>query len=123
MSKHWKETADPEKHVDYMSTAHAGGVALKSSPEKDTPYVYFVRVDGFTFRFVTLAQLEMAVAYFSDNPPTSRADNNGLEHFWQRWYERLPKGMTRKSKRLKVLKALKKAQNDFSCTPPNNFGK
>ena len=116
MSKHWKEKADPEKHIDYMSTAHVGGLPLAASPEKDTPFVYFVRVEGFTFQFVTLTQLESAIAYFSDNPPPSRAPHNGLEHFWQKWYERLPKGMTKKSKREKIKKALERAQEDFRFT-------
>ena len=115
MAKHWKEIANLEKHIDYMSTSHVGGIALKGSPEKDTAQVYFVQVEGFTFQFVTLDQLDTAIAYFSDMPPASRASNNGLEHFWQRWYERLPKGMTKKSKRAKVLKALNKARNEFSC--------
>lgn len=98
-----------------MSTSAVEGLPLESSPYKATPWVYFVRECSFTFQFVTLDQLKECLEWFEKKiHPSSREYNNGLEHYWQRWYERLPKGLTRESKRIKIAKALKKAYEEFN---------
>lgn len=113
MSKHWKEKTDLAVHVDYMSTAHIQGISIESSGKKGD-WVYFVRECSFTFQFVSLEQLEAAISYFSLKVhPSTRRFNNGLEHYWQLWFERLPAGLTGGTKRIRILKALEKALNDF----------
>lgn len=100
-----------------MSTAQTEGLPLEFSRFKNTPWVYFVRECSFTFQFVALEQLKECLDWFEQKiHPSSREYNNGLEHYWQLWYERLPKGLTRESKRIKIVKALKKAHEEFSKT-------
>lgn len=114
MSKHWKEKTNPEQHVDYMSTNHVQGLSVQNSPEKGE-WVYFVRECSFTFQFVSLNQLKIAKEYFSVKiHPSTKRFNNGLEHYWQSWYERLPAGLTGGTKRERILKALEKALLEFS---------
>lgn len=113
MSKHWKEKTDFETHVDYMSTTHIQGLSIESSPERGE-WVYFVRECSFTFQFVSLKQLEKAKEYFSQKiHPSTRKFNNGYEHYWQLWFERLPAGLIGGTKRERILKALEKALIDF----------
>ena len=113
MSKHWKEKTDPEVHIDYMSTTHIDGMSVKSSAERGE-WVYFVRECSFTFQFVSLNQLEAAKNYFLLKVhPSTRSFNNGLEHYWQKWFERLPAGLNGGTKRERLLKALGKALEEF----------
>lgn len=115
MGKHWKEKADPTKHRDFMSTYQIGGVPIERSEQLLQQQVYFVKECSFVFCFVNLNQLEEAIDFFSKKThPARRAYNSGLEHHWQHWSTRLPKGLTANSKREKILKALRKAYIDFS---------
>lgn len=112
MSKHWKEQKDPDKHHDLMSTTHIGGIAVKAN-EKE-PWMYLVRECSFTFQFASLDQLRAMIAYVSVKVhPARRSYNNGIEHYWQHWYERLPKGLLAGPKREKFRKALLKALAEF----------
>ena len=112
MSKHWKEKADPNKHIDYMSTSHVGRIPY--FPKPGSEWVYFVRVCGFEFQFVSLEQVQEAIRYFSKKiQPSTKAYNNGLEHYWQQWYERLPKGFQGGTKRKRILMALIEANLTF----------
>jgi hypothetical protein len=114
MSKHWKEKTDNKKHIDFMMTAHIGGFPIEHSKNKGA-WVYFVRECSFTFQFASIEQLKMMIDYFSKKVhPSTRTFNNGLEHYWQMWYERIPKGLAGGSKREKIHKALTKALNEFT---------
>ncbi|WP_343635188.1 hypothetical protein [Fluviicola sp.] len=120
MSKHWKEKTNPEEHIDYMSTSHIGGFPIQNSSEKGE-WVYFVRECSFTFQFASIDQLKVAKAYFSMKVhPSTKRFNNGLEHYWQSWFERLPAGLIRGTKRVRILKALEKALQEFSPDQPNS---
>lgn len=67
---------------------------------------------------MNLEQLDAAIEYFSKKVHQStREYNNGLEHYWQRWYERLPNGLTGGTKRERILKALVRAREAFRKTP------
>ncbi len=113
MSKHWKEIANPAIHTDFMSTSWVGGIPAKADRKLTIQYVYFVRECSFTFQFSTIEQIEMMIAHFEKKIHASDRSFNGLEHYWQKWYERLPGGLLKGAKRGKILKALKKALADF----------
>jgi len=117
MSRIWKEKLDIKKHRDQMSTADIGGVVPKRPRDTLlTPWVYFVEVASFTFQFHSLEQLREALNYFSKKTHPTSNDGYGrrYEHYWQRWYERLPKGLNREKSRKKIMIALKKAVTSFS---------
>ena len=115
MSRHWIEKLDPERHADFMSTTHVGGLPVDSPRSNlEDRLVYFVAVAGFTFQFVNIDQLRDCLKWFRDKiHPSSRTPDVELEHYWQRWYERLPKGITKEPNRQKVVAALERALTDF----------
>jgi hypothetical protein len=120
MAKIWREPVDPERHRDYMGGGYRDDGALDAGgwqvdPAKTDGWIYFVRVCAFTFCFVSLSQLEEARAYFAKRVhPARRRAGVSLEHYWQRWYERLPAGLCGGSKRTRVLRALDEAARQFS---------
>ena len=111
----WKERLDPNKHIDFMTSSWIGGIeAKKSKNNLLSEWVYFVKECGFTFQFVSLEQLDECIEYFSrEILPNTIKPEIYLERYWQKWYERLPKGLVAKKKRIKMLKALKKAKDEF----------
>ncbi len=112
----WKEKLDSKKHTDYMSSSWIGGMSVKKNKNNlVTEWVYFVQECSFTFQFVSLDQLDECIEYFSLKVlPSTIKQGIVLEHYWQRWFERLPKGLVAKKKKEKILKALKKARIEFS---------
>jgi hypothetical protein len=119
MSRIWKEHLDPEKHRDFMRCGYqdAGGLPVRAPRENLLQqWVYFVRAASFTFQFHSLSQIEEAKAYFSQKiHPARREPHHEHEHYWQRWFERLPPGLQNESKRKKVLDALEKALHEFQA--------
>lgn len=100
-----------------MSTSHVGGVpATAPADPLIEAWVYFVEAGGFRFEFVSLDQLRECLAWFCQgHHGPNREPGVYLEHYWQRWYERLPKGLLAESKREKVIKALQSALADFDA--------
>ena len=93
------------------------------------PYkVCLVSVCGFTFVFHSLPQLRLCLKYFSlEHHPSSRLpvyeENLGGDHEeTQRWFEKLPQFLLEKSKRLKVVAALKNALKQYSEVPEAETG-
>lgn len=115
MSKHWKEPLDPSRHRDFMTYNDVGG--FPRLPPRDPlvqDWSYFVRVDGFTFEFASVAQIRECVAYCQQKThPTRRHGANIIEHDWQRWFERLPAGLLAGTKRERVVVALERALQEF----------
>lgn len=115
MARIWKERFDPVKHADHMRTTHIGGSPVE--PVRDRLIereVYFVAVSGFTFQFHSFDQIDEALTYFRQRiHPTSRQPDVALEHYWQRWYERLPQWLFEEPKRLRVVAALERAADRF----------
>ena len=115
MSRHWREKLNPKKHRDYMISVGDGGHYIE--PPRDNliiQYVYFVEVVGFTFQFSSIAQIYQALEYCKQKThPSTLKSGIFLEHYWQKWYERLPKGLLKGTKRDKVVKALEKAVLEF----------
>jgi hypothetical protein len=116
MAHIWKERRDPEKHVDHMQTSQLGGFPVESASDRlIVRDVYFVEVCGFTFQFQSLDQITEALAYFRQKTyPSSRLPDVTLEHYWQRWYERLPQWLFEEPKRQRVVAALQRAADIFS---------
>jgi hypothetical protein len=117
MSRIWKERCDPSKHRDFMTGYQdAGGIPVETAHDNlIEKWVFFVRAASFTFQFESVAQIEGAKDYFSKKVhPARRQPNDGLEHYWQRWFERLPPGLQSEAKRKKILKALKQAIDEFT---------
>ena len=118
MSRIWKESFDPAKHRDYMATYHTGGLISDTARDNLVErWVYFVRVASFTFQFHSPEQIEEARAYFAKTVhPARREPGHELEHYWQRWFERLPRGIQGGTKRPRVLKALEEAIAVFASS-------
>lgn len=126
MARHWSEKLDPERHTDVMGAAlYFGGAHIESAKfaSLDDRRMYFVTVAGFTFQFVSLGQLEECLNWFRQRiHPGSRLPDVTLEHYWQRWHERLPKGLTKEPKRQKIVAALENAISDFSIGKESKAG-
>ncbi len=108
MTNFWREEADPEKHRDYMATYDYEGVPIEKSKDNlIKKWVYFAEVEGFVFQFASLEQVKECKAYFEQKTHHSTMGyHTPYEHYWQAWYCRLPKGITKNNKRKKVLKVL-----------------
>ncbi|MEO1481352.1 MAG: hypothetical protein AAFU77_04550 [Myxococcota bacterium] len=112
MAKIWKEALDLKVHRDFMRGAGDGGCDI--DPETSDGWVYFVRECSFTFHFATRTQIRIALEYFSRSThPSSRLPDVTLEHYWQRWYERLPKGLNGGTKKDRIVRALTRAVEHF----------
>jgi hypothetical protein len=82
--------------------------------------VYFVEACQFTFEFLSLRQLEIALAHFEEQHrgSTRIVGGIGAADHWevQRWFERLPKRLERKHRRAEVAAALRDALGFFRAT-------
>jgi hypothetical protein len=79
-------------------------------PRASDGWVYFVRECSFTFQFATVDQIRECRDYFASRLHRARRlPGITLEHYWQRWFERLPPGLIAEPKRDRVLKALERA--------------
>ena len=115
IARWWSEPLKPDKHLDFMSTCHIGGVPIEAPRDPLIKrFVFFIEVTGFTFQFATLEQVRIALAYFEQRiHPSSRLPDIVLEHYWQRWFERLPQWLSKESRRIRVVSALSRALQDF----------
>ncbi len=103
-----KHTYGFHQHIPYR-----WGVPGMRRNKIEQEWVCFVKECTFTFQFRPLDQRDEMINYFSvKTHPSTRKTHNGLEHYWQSWRERLPTGLVKEPKRLKILKALRKAKND-----------
>jgi hypothetical protein len=114
MSRHWREQFDPARHADHR-TRQIGGASIEPPADRLVErWVYFVEVASFTFQFESLRHLRHCLEFFRQKlHPSSRLPDVSLEHYWQRWYERLPQWLFEEPKRLKVIAALERAAKDF----------
>ena len=115
MSRIWREIADPSKHRDFMSTRNEGGNAVKASRDNlIEKWVYFADVSNFTFQFSDINQDVECRDYFTKTIHASTKEKgHDLEHYWHPWYSRLPKGINKGVRRVKVLKALNEILNKW----------
>ena len=70
-----------------------------------------VSVASFTFQFVSIRQIQDCLAFYElHTHKSSRLPVGGMDHWEaQRWFERLPMHLLEAPKRIKVVKALKRA--------------
>jgi hypothetical protein len=115
VARWWSEPLDPERHRDFMSTCHIGGMPIE--PPRDRlieQRVFFVEAAGFTFQFASLEQLRATLGYFEQRiRASSRRPDVTLEHYWQRWFERLPQWLSEEPRRVRVASALSRALQAF----------
>ncbi len=96
MARYWKEKLDPQKHVDFMTGYQCGHGSPTERPKDNLldSWVYFVVAGGNQLQFISVEQVQEALEYFSiKNHGSKMRPGVTLEHYWQAWYERLPKGM------------------------------
>jgi hypothetical protein len=122
MARWWTEPLDPNRHRDFMSTCHIGGLPIE--PPRDRLIerrVYFVEVAGFTFQFASLDQLSEALTYFEAKVHrSSRVPDVSLEHYWQRWFERLPQWLSEEPRKTRVVAGLSRALRAFKSETTGN---
>jgi hypothetical protein len=111
MSRIWKEPYDPERHPDHMY----GVEADVDRPGLAPRHAYFVEVAGFTFQFLGLSQLRVALEHYRLPPKGStRAFSIDGDHWeFQSWQTRLPAKLMRRSHRPRVVRALESALEAF----------
>lgn len=117
MARHWKEELDTRTHRDFMrGHQDVGGVSIDTPRDNLLPaWIYFVDVAGFTFQFTSTDQISEALNYFEEKVHSSTKEyNNGLEHYWQPWFCRLPPGLKSGTKRREVVKALEAALTEYA---------
>jgi hypothetical protein len=116
MARWWYEMLDPERHRDFMSTTHVGGLPPDPVDRLVGRQVYVVRAAGFTFQFMDLGHLREALAHFRKRVhPSSREAGIELEHYWQLWYERLPQWLFAEPRRVRVVSGLSRALAAFEA--------
>jgi hypothetical protein len=120
MARHWKERLDPTRHVRHMDNRHIGGLPAASTGDKmEARWVYFVEACGFRFEFQSVGEAGECLRFFSEKiRPSSREPGHGLEHYWQRWHERLPLWLFEEAKRRRVVVALERAIGEWTREGP-----
>lgn len=110
MAKIWSEPLDPARHVDHFYSR-----TFPRTKKHDGELAYFVRVAGFTFEFVSVAQIRECLEWFSTPiHPSSRLPNIGPEKGeWQPWHSRLPAAIKKGSRRERVIAAMRQALVQF----------
>ena len=109
MPQYWREKLDSNKHRDFMSTYQCGGGDLIDEPRDNllSAWVYSVQAAGIQLQFKDVEQVREALSYFQEkNHGSTMRPGVTLEHYWQAWYERLPKGAHNQRNQLKLVSAL-----------------
>ena len=120
MAKIWKEERKDHwsKHFDLHAYYGLPGHDISPDNKLVPVWTYFVEVCGFTFKFGSVAQIEVVLEYYSKKIRPSTRQNTTHYAFErdisQRWYERLPQYLLKESKRIKVVKALENALVEFA---------
>lgn len=123
------EDNDPLRHHNRMRWGdNVQSERHKVAPSLNPYKVCLVSVCGFRFEFHSIHQLELAIEYYSmEHHPSSRLPIysgyfGGDRWECQRWFDKLPQELLSKSKRPKVVAALKRAQDEYANYPSANTG-
>jgi|GEM_PF-1773381 len=121
MARIWKEqrTGHWSEHFDLHAYRGLPGHDVSPDDKLVPVYTYFVSVAGFTFRFGSVAQIDAYIEFYAHKTLASSRlpDSPWLqsEHdVAQRWYERLPGHLRKEGTRQQVVKALRKASDEFA---------
>lgn len=120
MARIWFEDYDWTKHRNPMGSEVGTPAGIEHhvrAPSIERHLVTFVRVEGFTFEFHSAEQIQACLEFYSQKTlPSSRVDMsqkaeaNSWAHWEsQRWFDRLPGGLRRESKRTRIVQALEEA--------------
>jgi hypothetical protein len=110
MPRYWKEPHTGARYGDSPPEtlpAPARGLVIQD--------LICVSVCSFTFKFYSGNEIQEYIAFFekkthrSSTLPIPTGSDSFFRWHSQRWYERLPMYLQEESKRVKVLKALRKA--------------
>jgi hypothetical protein len=110
MPRYWKEPYTGARYGDCPPDtlpAPARGLVIQE--------LICVSVCSFTFKFYSRDEIQEYIAFFenkthaSSTLPIAAGSDSFFRWHSQRWYERLPMYLQEESKRVKVLKALRKA--------------
>ena len=98
-----------------MSNTFTGGSPVPASKDNlIEKWVYLAEVNGFVFQFANLEQVVECKQYFEQKThPSTIGYHPPYEHYWQHWYCKLPKGITKNKNRIKVLKAMDKILTEW----------
>lgn len=129
MKRHWIEYASrwTPQPMSYWVHKEADGRDWYEAQEFDPPLPepvvgkgfanYFVEVDGFVFRFASLAELDVCILTLSQRvlPTSSRlTEERGTSYGPNNhWLSRLPKGTKSWRYRQKAARFLKQARGEF----------
>jgi hypothetical protein len=110
MPRYWKEPYTGARYGDRLPNTLAAPARGLVRQE-----LICVSVCSFTFKFYGADEIREYVAFFekkthpSSTIPIPEGADSFLRWHSQRWYERLPMYLQQEGKRVKVLKALRKA--------------
>jgi hypothetical protein len=105
------ESFDAAIHRNHMPEALSPPVPRK---------VLVVCVGKFRLEFLSLAQLDLAIAYFRNPSGSTRRDSSSGDHWeFQPWQSRLPAGIVNAHNRPRVLAALVAARAEASAHLPS----
>jgi hypothetical protein len=115
------EPYDQQKHPNPMwYIDDAQSKQHWKAPSLSDYKVCLVTVCSFTFIFHSIEQVALCLDYYRrEHQPSSRlpvyTENLGGDHWeTQRWFEKLPQYLLEKPKRMRVVKALEKAMQEYS---------
>ena len=122
MSRWWIEVYDSKRHANAMKGVVDGAYQCDfDATPKDSLIRYSVvkvAVASFEFLFLNGQQLEVALEHFNHKiHPSQRVKVDGDHWEMQRWFERLPSGLTREPTRSRVVKALEQAAAGIAAMP------
>jgi hypothetical protein len=110
MPRYWKEQYAGLRYGDWPPEtlpSHAQGLVIQE--------LICVNVCSFTFKFYGIDEIREYIAFYEKKThqssilPIPPGSDSFFHWHSQRWYERLPLYLQEESKRIKVLKALRKA--------------
>ena len=122
------EHYDPKRHPNPMrSVDDAQSKRFWRTPSLVDYHVCSVSVCSFTFLFHSTEQLALCLEFYRrKHHPSSRLPvySKGFGDHWesQRWFDQLPQYLLEKPKRMKVIKALEQAMQEYSQVPSATTG-
>ena len=99
-----------------MNTSWIGGFPLQSPRDNLLEaWIYIIEAAGIRLEFIDEDQIREAASYFSQKlHGSSMRPGVTLEHYWQSWFERLPKGAHNHRTQEKLLSALESLLNGIT---------